>query len=199
MTVFAESRTRINLMRAFAGESQARNRYQFAAEQARAQQLEVVAAAFEFTAGQEKAHAEVFYGMLAPLNGSDLLMDAGFPINAGNNVAQLLRQACHNEKEEAERIYPDFARIAREEGLDRAAQVFESIARVELSHAVRFEALADALEQGRLFAGQEETVWMCLHCGHLHRGKEAPQTCPVCQRGRGYMIREGFFPFAPGN
>ena len=96
MIAFEESKTRINLMRAFAGESQARNRYTFAAALARQNRLEVVARTFDFTAGQEKEHAEIFYQFLAPMNGSNILMDAGFPVNTEQNVPAQLRAAVHN-------------------------------------------------------------------------------------------------------
>ena len=121
MIAFEESKTRINLMRAFAGESQARNRYTFAAALARQNRLEVVARTFDFTAGQEKEHAEIFYQFLAPMNGSNILMDAGFPVNTEQNVPAQLRAAVHNETEEYNTAYPEFSRIAREEGVSKSA------------------------------------------------------------------------------
>lgn len=152
MVAFEESKTRINLMRAFAGESQARNRYTFAAEQAREQGLNVVGEVFDFTAAQEKTHAEVFYRLLTPLNGLNILMDAGFPVNTGKTAAEQLRMAAHNEMEESRVVYPDFARTARDEGFAAIGDTFERIAAIEASHAERFTRMADALETGKLFA-----------------------------------------------
>ena len=197
MVVFEESKTRINLMRAFAGESQARNRYTFAAEQAREQGLNVVGEVFDFTAAQEKTHAEVFYRLLTPLNGLNILMDAGFPVNTGKTAAEQLRMAAHNEMEESRVVYPDFARTAQEEGFAAIGDTFERIAAIEASHAERFTRMADALETGKLFAQDGETIWMCRSCGYLHCGKEAPKVCPVCSRGQGFVIRENFEPFTP--
>lgn len=195
MIAFEESKTRINLMRAFAGESQARNRYTFAAALARQNRLEVVARTFDFTAGQEKEHAEIFYQFLAPMNGSSIWMDAGFPVNTEQNVAAQLRAAVHNETEECNDAYPEFSRIAREEGFARIADTFAAIAAIEGTHAQRFRRFADALESGELFSLRGETAWLCLNCGHVHFGPEAPQVCPVCSHDQGYMIRADLKPF----
>ena len=188
MIAFEESKTRINLMRAFAGESQARNRYTFAAALARQNRLEVVARTFDFTAGQEKEHAEIFYQFLAP-------MDAGFPVNTEQNVPAQLRAAVHNETEECNTAYPEFSRIAREEGFGRIADAFAAIATIEGTHAQRFTRFADALESGELFSIRGETAWLCLNCGHVHFGPEAPKACPVCSHDQGYMIRADLKPF----
>lgn len=197
MAALEQSKTRINLMRAFAGESQARNRYAFAAQLARGQRLEVVAEAFDLTARQEQEHAEIFYGFLAPLNGTNILMDAGYPVNTERSVAAQLRDARHNEMEECDVVYPDFARMAREEGLGRIADVFSGVAEIERTHAARFQRFADALEAGKLFAGGSKTAWLCLNCGHIHLGSEAPAVCPICGRDQGWMIRADWTPLAP--
>lgn len=195
MIAFEESKTRINLMRAFAGESQARNRYTFAAALARQNRLEVVARTFEFTAGQEKEHAEIFYQFLAPMNGSNIFMDAGFPVNTEQQVTAQLRAAVHNETEESKDAYPAFAQIAREEGFVRIADAFAAIAAIEGTHAQRFGRFADAMEAGELFRYSGETAWLCLNCGHVHFGPEAPKVCPVCSHDQGYMIRADLKPF----
>ena len=195
MIAFEESKTRINLMRAFAGESQARNRYTFAAALARQNRLEVVARTFDFTAGQEKEHAEIFYQFLAPMNGSNILMDAGFPVNTEQNVPAQLRAAVHNETEECNTAYLEFSRIALEEGFGRIADAFAAIATIEGTHAQRFTRFADALESGELFSIRGETAWLCLNCGHVHFGPEAPKACPVCSHDQGYMIRADLKPF----
>ena len=154
-----------------------------------------MARTFDFTAGQEKEHAEIFYQFLAPMNGSNILMDAGFPVNTEQNVPAQLRAAVHNETEECNTAYPEFSRIAREEGFGRIADAFAAIATIEGTHAQRFTRFADALESGELFSIRGETAWLCLNCGHVHFGPEAPKACPVCSHDQGYMIRADLKPF----
>lgn len=192
---FEQSQTSLNLMRAFAGESQARNRYTFAAGQADKQHLHVVAGAFRFTADQEKEHAEVFYGLLAGLNGETLRVDGGYPVNLSTSVGDLLRDARHNETEEWEKVYPDFARVARDEGFTRIGDVFANIAQIERTHAVRFGQFANAIESDALFRADEPVAWLCLNCGHIHIGAEPPKACTVCQHDQGYFIRCDLTPF----
>lgn len=192
---FDDSRTRINLMRAFAGESQARNRYTFAAQQAQQDHLRIVADAFRFTAWQEKEHAEVFYQLLAASAGQTIHIDGGYPVNLSMNMHDLLTAAVHNETEEAEDVYPAFAAIAREEGFQRAADVFAAIARIEKLHADRFAQYKQMLAQDRLFADSGEVRWFCLQCGHIHTGTQAPALCPVCRHDQGNFIRADLVPF----
>ena len=192
---FEESETRKNLMRAFAGESQARNRYTFAASQAKKQKLPVLQMVFAYTADQEKEHAEIFYDHLKDLAGETIVIDGGYPVDIYEDVSRLLRAAEHNEKEEHEAVYPEFARIAREEGFAAAAMSFEKIAGIEKVHGERFARFAEWMEQGKLFVSDIETGWMCLNCGYVFRGKEAPKACPVCHHEQGYFIRLEFSPF----
>lgn len=186
--VFENSRTKENLMKAFAGESQARNRYIFAAEQAMTANLHVLAEIFRFTASQEQAHAKVFYDHLAKLAGQTIAIDGTYPVDIADNLTDLLQMAQHNETEEADNVYPAFAKIAEEEGYLSVAAAFQMIAHVEANHAKRYQHVAQRMKKNELFAAKEEVVWMCLNCGHLHRGRQVPEQCPVCQHNRGYFV-----------
>ena len=190
---FKQSRTRENLMRAFAGESQARNRYTFAAQNAKAAGLYFIEQIFRFTADQEKEHAEIFMKLLAQAEGENIHIDAAFPVeNTVWPTDRLLRSAQHNEYEEARSVYPAFAHIAREEGFGAAASAFELIAKVEQAHGDRFGLLAQRIEEGRLFTEESETArWLCLNCGHVHTGSQVPPLCPVCKHAQGYFVRAG--------
>lgn len=192
---FKDSLTKDNLMRAFAGESQARNRYVFAASQAKKQKLHVVEAVFNFTAAQEKEHAEIYYNLLSELSGENICVDGKYPVDIYPDAVQLLRAVQHNEYQEYEREYAAFAKIAKEEGFDRAAAAFHMIAAIEKTHGDRFGRYAELLEQGKLFIADVETKWMCLNCGHIHSGKNAPEVCPVCDHNQGFFIRWAFAPY----
>ncbi len=192
---FEKSKTRENLMRAFAGESQARNRYTFAAAQARKQKLEVVARVFEFTADQERAHAQVFYDELAPSVSRNVAVDGNYPIDLGTDVLALLRAARHNELQEWEHDYAGFARTAEEEGFALIGKLFEEIAGIEKTHADRFQTFAQLMEQNRLFSSEKEETWMCLNCGMIIHATTAPARCPVCKHGQDYFIRLPMAPF----
>ena len=184
---FMKSKTRENLMRSFAGESQARNRYTIAASAARKEKLEVVARVFEFTADQEKAHAKVFYDLLLPSAGQNIAIDGNYPIDLSDKTVDLLKAARHNEYEEFEHDYAAFAEIAHRE------------AKIEKTHGDRFGQFADWLEQGRLFGeDNNQTVWMCLNCGEIITASMAPQVCPVCRHGQDYFIRLDLAPYASG-
>lgn len=192
---FDDSRTRLNLMRAFAGESQARNRYTIAAQQAQQNHLRVIADVFRFTADQEKEHAEIFYDLLSASAGQTIHIDGGYPVNLSKNILDLLAAARHNETEEADDVYPAFSAIAREEGFQRAADVFAAIARIEKVHADRFQQYATLLQNDELFSGSQETHWLCLNCGHIHQGMQSPGLCPVCRHDQGHFIRSDLSPF----
>lgn len=192
---FSTSKTRENLMKAFAGESQARNRYTFAASCAEKNGLYVVKAAFQFTADQEKEHAEIFYKHLAPLAGNSITVDGSYPVDLSSDVACLLRAAQHNEEEEYGDVYKSFEKTAREEGFQQIAASFHMVAEVEKLHGKRFELFADLLEQNRLFVSDVETSWMCLACGHVYKGLEVPEQCPSCRHDRGYFVRLELAPW----
>ena len=192
---FENSRTKENLMKAFAGESQARNRYMFAAEQANTSNLYVLAEIFRYTADQEQAHAKVFYDHLAGLAGQNIAVEGTYPVDIADNVLDLLHMAQHNELEEFENVYPHFASVAEEEGFLPVAASFRMIAEIEHNHARRFQHVAKLLEESRLFAGTGEAVWMCQNCGHLYKGSKVPDTCPVCQHNRGFFIPVDMAPW----
>ncbi len=192
---FRESITRENLMRAFAGESQARNRYTIAAGVARKQKLPVIQAVFTFTANQEKEHAEIFYNHLTELAGTSIHIDGSYPVDISDDVAKLLRFAQHNEYEEHDDVYLHFAQKAKEEGFQKVAASFQMIAAIEKTHGDRFGLFADLLEQNKLFVSDVETAWMCLECGNIYRGTSVPKECPVCHHDRGYFIRLELAPY----
>lgn len=188
---FPESQTHLNLMRAFAGESQARNRYTFAAGQCRARGLYVLERLFLYTAGQEKEHAELFYGHLAALNGQNITIHADYPVGNYEQPIDLLRDAQHNEMQEYSHDYRLFAEAAKQEGFQSVEYLFSKIAEIEKTHSDRFGRYAEWMEGGRLFREETETAWLCLNCGHVHYGKEAPNNCPVCRHEQGYFVRGG--------
>ncbi len=193
---FKESKTKENLMRAFAGESQARNRYTFAASTAKKQKLPVIEAVFTFTAGQEKEHAEIFYKFLAELNGESLVVDGDYPVNVTNSVVELLKYARDNEYAEYEPAYKQFGDTAKEEGFLEIAAAFYSIAEIEKCHGDRFGELLELLENNKLFVSDVSCKWMCLNCGHIHSGTTAPDVCPVCKHEQGYFIRLELAPYS---
>lgn len=192
---FRSSETRENLMRAFAGESQARNRYTFGAEQARKEKQQAIAQVFLFTAEQELAHAKVFYQHLKDLSGETIQIDGGYPVDLADNLAELLRMAQHNEYEEHDDVYQRFGDKAKEEGFLQVASSFYMIAEIEKRHGDRFGQLAEWIEQNKLHISDIKTGWMCLNCGHIYEGEEVPERCPVCHHDRGYFIRLELAPF----
>lgn len=192
---FERSETRQNLMRAFAGECQARTRYTFAAGLAKSRELPVIQSLFLFTAEQEKEHAERYYGFLRPFCGENLRVEADYPVSLFSDVGESLRDARHNEEQEWEREYRAFARVAREEGFSEIAEVFSRTAEVERTHADRFGRYADLLEQGQLFTADRPVLWVCLNCGHVVEAASAPALCPLCAHGQGYFIRREDAPF----
>ncbi len=192
----AHSETKTNLMRAFAGESMARNRYTFAAAVARQQKMHVIDAVFTYTANQEKEHAEIFYGFLNEFNGETNSFDGGFPVNTSTDLLSLLRAAEHNEFEEFDDVYKEFSQVAKEEGFAQISATFDLIAKIERTHSERFKTLAELLESDKLFSSDTEENWLCLNCGHIHSGKNAPQICPVCQHEKGFFIRVEDSPFS---
>lgn len=192
---FTMSETKNNLMRAFAGESQARNRYTFGACQAKNAKLHVIEAVFNFTANQEKEHAEIFYNHLKELAGESISVDGSYPVDITASMVQLLRYAQHNEYQEHDDAYKAFGEKAQEEGFLGVANSFSQIAKIEKTHGDRFGCLADLLEAGKLFVADVQCKWMCLNCGHIHEGISAPEMCPVCRHEQGYFIRLELAPY----
>lgn len=195
---FEKSETRLNLMRAFAGESQARNRYTYAASLAKKKGLEVIEQVFLFTAQQEKAHGKIFYDALEPLKGQTLHVDGGYPVDLSGDMLETLKAAQHNEEEEHGVVYPSFAQIAKQEGFEALSHAFTQIGNIEKSHALRFGYFAKLLEENKLFVSEVETGWMCLNCGHILHSTFAPAMCPVCKHGQGFFVRVELAPWTGG-
>lgn len=193
---FSKSETKINLMRAFAGESQARNRYTFAASAAKKQNLYVIEAIFKFTADQEKEHAEIFFKHLKQQNSDNIEIQAGYPVDLSESVQDMVKFAAQNEYEEFNDIYKTFGDIASKEGFLKIASDFHNIALIEKTHADRFNQIYELMESGKLFVSECETKWMCLNCGNLITAKEVPEKCPVCSGDKGYFIRLKFAPYS---
>ena len=191
---FKNSETMGNLMRAFAGESQARNRYTMAAEQAKKEGLYAVSEVFLFTANQEKEHASIFYNHLTECAGETIHIDGGYPVDMGS-LPELLRMAEHNEFEEHDDVYKNFETIARKEGFKKIAATFHMIGAIEKSHGERFRHFAELLEQKTLYTSNSESSWLCLNCGNIHRGTSVPLHCPVCDHEQGYFIPLSLAPF----
>lgn len=196
---FRDSQTKINLMKAFAGESQARNRYTFAAEEAREQGLYAISDVFLFTAEQERAHADRFYDLLKGLSGETVDICGSFPIDKQDTMEGLLDAAQHNEYEEADDVYIAFGNVAKEEGYLEVASAFLQIAKIEKLHGDRFGRISEMLKDGSYFETSESQKWMCLNCGNIHSGKKVPGVCPVCRREKGYFIPLELAPYkVPG-
>ncbi len=190
-TDLKNSRTRMNLMRAFAGECQSRQRYYQAALLAQQQKLIGIERMFRFTAEQEERHAMVFWKLLQECAGETVEIEAGFPADVYEDIGQLLDASQREEEKEHIVVYPDFARIAEEEGFAQAASKFRAIAEIENEHSTRFAYYAWLYREGKLFRSDDaQQRWICLNCGHVHVGSEPPQECPVCSAEQGYFIRE---------
>ena len=170
---FKGSRTEANLMAAFAGESQARNKYTFYASQARKDGYMQIARIFEETAANEKEHAELWFKQL---HGGSM------PGTADN-----LADAAAGEHYEWTQMYADFAKVAREEGFTEIAALFEAVAQIEKEHEERYLKLAQNIQDGTVFERPEIVIWKCANCGHIHVGTKAPDVCPVCAHPKAYF------------
>ena len=191
-----ESVTKENLLRAFAGESQARNRYTFAASTCCQEKLHVLEAVFLYTAQQELAHAKVFYSHLKKAGCENVTITANYPVDLPEQPQKLLELARSHEMDEFGDVYPAFAEKAQEEGFAEIARHFRQIAEIEKVHADRFDRFAMLMADGKLFVSDVETGWICLNCGHVFTGKQAPAKCPVCSHDQGYFIRLELSPYA---
>ncbi len=178
------SKTEQNLLKAFAGESQARNRYTYFASKAKKEGYEQIAAIFEETANQEKEHAKRLFKFL---EGGELEITASFPAGVIGSTLENLKAAAGGENYEYTQMYPEFAKTAKEEGFNEIAAVFEAIAIAEKQHEKRYLDLAANIEADRVFKRDEEVVWRCRNCGYLHVGTEAPATCPACAHPQAYF------------
>ena len=178
------TRTEKNLLAAFAGESQARNRYTYFASKARKEGYRQIEVIFLETADNEKEHAKREFKFL---EGDEVEITGSFPAGVVGTTAENLKAAAAGENHEHTRMYPEFARIAREEGFDEIADVFVSIAVAEKEHERRYLALLKNIEEGRVFKKDEPVKWKCRNCGYIHEGSEAPEVCPACDHPQEYF------------
>ncbi len=190
--LFENSKTKINLLKAFAGESQARNRYTFAASQAKKEGFQVIEKIFNFTADQEKEHAKLFYSKLAKFGGNTIHIEGDYPIDIYSSTLDLLKHATQNEYEEYKDVYKSFGDEAGEEGFEEIKNLFYNVAEIEKVHGDRFLKVSSLIESNELFESSSEEKWFCLNCGSIHIGKKAPQECEVCNHGQGYFIRSNW-------
>jgi rubrerythrin len=178
------SKTEQNLLKAFAGESQARNRYTFFASVAKKEGLVQMSYIFEETANQEKEHAKRFFKYL---QGGMVTVTETFPAGVISTTLENLKAAADGEHEEWTHAYPEFARIAREEGFDDIARTFEMVSVAEKQHEKRYRDLYNNLVAGKVFKKDDVVIWRCLNCGFIHEGKEAPEVCPACNHPQAYF------------
>jgi len=178
------TKTEQNLLKSFAGESQARNRYDFFASQAKKEGFEQIAAIFQETALQEKEHAKRFFKFL---EGRDLEITATYPAGKIGTTAENLKAAAGGENEEWTMLYPEFARIAKEEGFAEIASAYTLIAKVEAEHEKRYLKLLKNIEDGKVFKKDEKVRWQCRNCGYVHEGENAPKMCPACMHEQAYF------------
>jgi rubrerythrin len=178
------TRTEQNLLKSFAGESQARNRYTFFAKKAREEGYEQIAALFEETARQEETHAKQFFKFL---EGGMVEITASYPAGMIGTTAENLLAAAEGENEEWSDLYPEFARIAEEEGFKQIAVKFKAIAKVEAEHEKRYLKLLANIENGEVFKKKKKVRWVCRKCGFVHESENAPQKCPACDHPQAYF------------
>ncbi len=181
------TKTEQNLLKSFAGESQARTRYTYFASVAKKEGFEQISAIFMETAEQEKEHAKKFFKYL---EGGMVEITASYPAGVIGTTAENLKAAAEGENEEWTLLYPEFAKIAEEEGFPAIAATFRNIALVEDEHERRYRKLLSNVENGKVFADDEVIEWQCRNCGYVHRGKEAPQACPACVHPQAYFERK---------
>ncbi len=184
MATLKGTRTEKNILTAFAGESQARNRYTYFAAQAKKEGFVQISSIFEESANHEKEHAKRLFKML---EGGEVEVQAAFPAGRIGTTAENLRESAHGENHEHTDMYPTFARVAREEGFEAIAKVFDAIAVAEKQHEKRFRDLLTNIEAGRVFVRGEVVTWRCRNCGYMHEGNEAPEVCPACAHPRAHF------------
>jgi rubrerythrin len=183
MATLRGSRTEKHLLGSFAGESQARNRYTFFAGQARKEGYMQIAQIFEETANQEKEHAKRFFQQL---QGGEVEIQAAFPAGVIGTTLENLKASADGEHFEWTELYPEFAKIAREEGFEVAAQIWEAISIAEKQHEKRYRDLLKNVEAGAVFKKDKAVVWRCINCGFLHEGAGAPENCPACAHPKAF-------------
>lgn len=178
------TKTENNLLKAFAGESQARNRYTYFASQAKKEGYEQISAIFLETADNEKEHAKREFKFL---EGGEVEITAAFPAGVIGNTKENLKEAAAGENYEHTQMYPEFARLAEEEGFPEIAAVFRAIAVVEKQHEKRYLSLLENIDKDRVFKRESDVKWKCRNCGYIHEGTEPPEKCPACDHPRAYF------------
>jgi len=178
------SKTEKNLLKAFAGESQARNRYNYFAGKAAKEGFLAVAEIFDETAEQERQHAKRFFSFL---EGGDLEITASFPAGVIGTTAENLKAAAAGEYHEWSSLYPEFAKIAKEEGFNDVAAAFNAVSVAEKHHEERYKALLENCEKNSFLNKNEDTSWVCRKCGYVHKGKNPPKKCPACLHEQEYF------------
>jgi rubrerythrin len=178
------SQTEKNLLTAFAGESQARNRYTYFASQAKKEGYIQIANIFEETANQEKEHAKRFFKFL---EGGEVEISGAFPAGVIGTTVENLKAAAAGEHHEHTEMYPGFAKVAREESFEAVATVFEKISVAEKQHEKRYRDLAANIEAGTVFKKEQKVKWRCINCGYVHEGDEALEMCPACDHPQAYF------------
>jgi rubrerythrin len=178
------TKTEQNLLIAFAGESQARNRYNYFASQAKKEGYEQISCIFAETADNEKEHAKRFFKFL---EGSEVQISASFPAGVIGSTLENLKQAAAGENDEHTTMYPGFAEVAKQEGFAEIAAVFMNVAVAERQHEKRYKALAENIEKDRIFKRDQPIRWRCRNCGFIHEGIEPPDTCPACAHPKAYF------------
>ncbi len=177
------TKTEQNLLKSFAGESQARNRYTFFASQAKKEGFEQISAIFLETADNEKEHAQIFFDYL---QGGPVEITATYPAGKTGTTAENLLAAAEGEREEWGALYPSFAAVAKEEGFADVATSYTEIAEVEEQHELRYRKLLANVQNNRVFSRDTSVKWHCRNCGYIHEGPEAPEECPACKHARAY-------------
>ena len=180
------SETEKNLLKSFAGESQARNRYTYFASVAKKEGFEQISGIFQETADNEKEHAQIFFEYLKISNGKLLEIDAEYPAGKIGKTKENLLAAAEGEKLEWGTLYPEFEKIARKEGFKEIADSFKEIAEVEEKHEKRYRKLLKNVIEGKVFKKDKVVRWKCRNCGYIHEGKEAPKTCPACKHPQAF-------------
>jgi rubrerythrin len=184
MSSLKGTRTEQNLLKSFAGESQAKNRYEFFAKVAKKEGYEQISAFFAETAMQEQQHAKEFFKFM---EGGVVEITASYPAGVIATTAENLKAAAEGENEEWTDLYPEFARIAEEEGFKKIAIAYKLIAKVEAEHEKRYRKLLENLESGKVFEREEKVKWVCRKCGHVHESTKALKNCPICSHPEAYF------------
>lgn len=181
------TKTEKNLLKAFAGESQAKNRYEYFAKVAIKEGYQQIGELFKETAMHEQSHAKTFFKFL---EGGDLEITATYPAGKIGSTLENLQAAANGENEEWTLLYPEFARVAEEEGFKKIASMFKLIAQVEEQHEMKYRKLIQNIESGSVFESNEEEEWECRKCGYVHKGKNALKNCPACSHPQAYFERK---------